>query len=233
MNAQQSVMSEIVWQPSPQRIAGANLTALMQSINAAFGAACTEYESLHRWSLANTDKFWRHLWEQCGVRGEPGATTLSDAGDILSARFFPDARINYAENLLRSRAADAEVIVFRAEDGRIRRFTYKKLCDAVSRMTQALQAAGVEKGDRVAAYMPNCPETIIAMLAATSLGAIFASASPDFGENGAVDRFGQITPKGLVTVDGYLYAGKTIPMLERVKAIAARLQGLEIGEAHV
>ena len=220
-------MSEIVWQPSPQRIAGANLTALMHSINTTFGANTTDYDSLHRWSLAHTGKFWRHLWDQCGVRGEPGATTLVDAGDILKARFFPDARVNYAENLLRPRAADNEVIVFRAEDGRIRRFTYKKLCDSVSRMTQALQAAGVEKGDRVAAYMPNCPETIIAMLAATSLGAIFASASPDFGENGAVDRFGQIAPKVLFTVDGYLYAGKTIPMLARVKAIAARLQGLE------
>ena len=203
------------------------MTALIASLNKTFDATITDYESLHRWSLAHTDRFWRHLWDVCGVRGEPGGTVLTDGTDMLKARFFPEARINYAENLLRPRAADAEAIVFRAEDGRTRRFTYRKLCDAVSRLKQALQAAGVEKGDRVAAYMPNCPDTIIAMLATTSLGAVFASASPDFGENGAVDRLGQITPKVLITVDGYHYAGKTIPLLARVKAIAARLTNLE------
>jgi acetoacetyl-CoA synthetase len=220
-------MSDIVWQPSPARIASANVTALAQRIAAAEGMELPDYAALHRWSVAHPDRFWRHVWDVCAVRGDPGPTVLVDGDAMLKARFFPEARLNYAENLLRPRAADSETIVFRGEDGRVRRFTYRKLCDAVARLAQAFQAMGVESGDRVAAYMPNCPETMVAMLAATSLGAVFASASPDFGTEGAVDRFGQIAPKVLVTVDGYLYAGKTIPLLARVKEIAARLPSVE------
>ena len=214
-----------MWRPSAERVAGANLTAFAQRAGARHGVALPDYSALHRWSVEQPEAFWRELWRDAGVIGDAGARTLVDRERMPGARFFPDARLNYAENLLAGRAARgaADALVFWGEDKVKRRFSNAELLSAVSRTAQALRAAGVGEGDRVAAYMPNMPETIIAMLATASLGAIWSSASPDFGAQGVLDRFGQIEPKVLFTVDGYWYNGKPQPILERVGSIAARL----------
>ncbi|MBM3512506.1 MAG: acetoacetate--CoA ligase [Alphaproteobacteria bacterium] len=219
-------MSDILWTPTAARVSGANITALMRDLGQEYSASFNDYRAFHAWTLREPEKFWLHVWDSCGVRGESGDVVVERFDKMPGAKWFPEATLNYAENLLRPRAPDAEVIVFMAEDGRRRSFTYKKLCAAVSRLAQALQSYGIQPGDRVAAYVPNCPEAIIAMLAVTSLGAVFTSASPDFGVAGALDRFGQVAPKALIAVDGYQYAGKTIPILDKVREIAAGLKSL-------
>jgi len=184
------------------------------------------YQSFWQWSVDHSDKFWSVLWDEMGVVGDKGARALVDGEDMLSARFFPDARVNYAENMLRKHDDDL-AMVFRAEQGEDVKITYAELHARVSVWQQALKDVGVGQGDRVAGYMPNMPETIIAMLATASLGAIWASASPDFGQQGVIDRFGQIEPTVLVCVDGYYYNGKEIDCLEKVKAIQPALNGLK------
>jgi acetoacetyl-CoA synthetase len=216
-------MSDILWTPSAARITSANITKLMADLGREYGQSFPDYAAFHRWSLMEPEKFWLHLWDACGVRGESGDVVLEHGDKMPGARWFPEATLNYAENLLRPRKSDAAMMVFRSEDGRRHHWTYKKTYESVSRLAKVLKDLGVEKGDRVAAYMPNCPETVIAMLAAVSLGAVFSSASPDFGVAGAVDRFGQIAPKVLFTVDGYLYAGKSIDVLGKAAEIAARV----------
>ncbi|HUH94034.1 MAG TPA: acetoacetate--CoA ligase [Casimicrobiaceae bacterium] len=216
-----------LWQPSARRIAGANLTAFADRIAARHGVALPDYSALYRWSLEQPEAFWRAIWSDAVV-GEAGARTLIDADRMPGARFFPDARLNYAENLLAGRAQRGaeDALVFWGEDKVKRRLSNADLVAAVSSVAQALRAEGVGQGDRVAGYLPNMPETIIAMLATASLGAIWSSASPDFGVQGVLDRFGQIEPKVLFTVDGYWYNGKPQPILERVGAIAAKLPTL-------
>jgi len=221
-------MSDILWTPSPARRADANITRLMADLGREYGLIFESYAAFHRWTLMEPEKFWLHLWDACGVRGESGDVVLEEADQrpgapLSNTKWFPEASLNYAENLLRPRKSDAAMMVFRSEDGRRHHWTYKKTYESVSRLAQVLKSLGVEKGDRVAAYMPNCPEVVIAMLAAVSLGAAFSSASPDFGVSGAVDRFGQIAPKVLFTVDGYLYAGKTISVLDKAAEIAAQI----------
>jgi len=219
-------MSDILWTPTPSRLAAANLTALMRNLGREYGREFKDYAAFHAFSLAEPEKFWLHLWDACGVRGESGDVVLEGRNRMPGARWFPEARLNYAENLLRTRAADAALMIFRGEDGQRHQWSYRRTCEAVSRLAQALRAQGVQRGDRVAAYMPNCPETVVAMLATAALGAVFSSASPDFGVAGAVDRFGQIAPKVLVTVDGYVYAGKTIAVLDKAAAIAAEIPSI-------
>ncbi|MDX2145057.1 MAG: acetoacetate--CoA ligase [Rhodospirillaceae bacterium] len=219
-------MSDILWTPSPARVAAAAMTKLMADLGAEYGQTFPDYAAFHRWTVREPEKFWLHVWDACGVRGESGDVVLADGDKMPGAKWFLEARLNYAENLLRSRTPDAEMMVFRGEDGRTQRWTYKRTYDAVSRLAQALKVIGVGPGDRVAAYMPNCPDTVIAMLAAVSLGAVFSSASPDFGVAGAVDRFGQIAPKVLFTVDGYVYAGKTIPVLEKAAEIGKAIPSI-------
>ncbi len=185
------------------------------------GRVLADYKALHAWSIDDREGFWNLVWDFCGVIGDKGQRIL-DADRMPGARFFPDARLNFAENLIR-RNDDRDAIVFRGEEGATRRLSWRDLNALVSRLQQSLAAAGVTAGDRVAAYLPNLPEAIAAMLAAASLGAVWSSASPDFGVQGVLDRFGQIEPKVLVTVDGYLYAGKTIPLAERLSQILAGL----------
>ncbi|MBL8643085.1 MAG: acetoacetate--CoA ligase [Rhodospirillaceae bacterium] len=220
-------MSSLLWSPSQSRIESANVTHLMAALAREYSVSFADYAAFHRWTLAEPEKFWLHLWDACGVRGESGDVVLEAGDKMPGAKWFPEATLNYAENLLRPRKADAEMMVFTREDGRRDVWTYKRTIDAVSRMAAALKAIGVGKGDRVAAYMPNCSETVIAMLAAVSLGATFSSASPDFGVGGAVDRFGQIEPKVLFTVDGYVYGGKSFGVLDKAGEIAARMPSLK------
>jgi acetoacetyl-CoA synthetase len=219
-------MTGPLWQPSAERIAATNLTAFSNHLRATRGLELAGYQALFDWSIDDIEDFWRAVWEFTGVIGEgPGEPGLVDGDKMPGARFFPEARLNFAENLLRRRD-DADALVFRAEDKVERRMSFAELYDRVSRLSQALAADGVGPGDRVAGFMPNMPETVIAMLATTALGAVWSSCSPDFGHQGVLDRFGQIEPKVLFCPDGYFYNGKTLPVLDKVAAFAAELPSL-------
>jgi acetoacetyl-CoA synthetase len=218
-------MVEPLWRPSPARIAQANLTAFAARVTQRHGVALPDYDALYAWSIADRASFWRELWDFAAVIGEPGARTLQDGELMPGSRWFPDARLNYAENLLGRRARDdaGDALVFWGEDKIKRRMSHAELYANVARTVQALRASGVVKGDRVAGYLPNMPEAIIATLATSAIGAIWSSASPDFGVQGVLDRFGQIEPKVLFTVDGYWYNGKPQPILDKVALISERL----------
>jgi acetoacetyl-CoA synthetase len=220
-------MSEPLWRPSAEWIAAANLTRFRQDAAAAAGRSLPDYAALHAWSIAEPAAFWRLVWSFCGVIGEIGAAPhLVDGDRMPGARFFPAARLNYAENLLRRRD-DADAIVFRGEDKAERRLSHRGLYDLVSRLRQAMAAHGIGPGDRVAGFVPNLPETLAAMLATASLGAVWTSCSPDFGARGVIDRFGQTAPRLLVTADGYHYAGKTHDSLARVAEFLPELPTVE------
>jgi len=211
-----------LWSPSPERIAQARITAFMKLVNERHRLRIEDYASLHAWSVANLEDFWSDLWDFGGVIGERGTRVLADGDKMPGARFLPDATLNFAENLLRHRR-EADALVFWGEDKVRRRMAWGDLHGEVSRMQQALAAAGVEAGDRVAAFMPNMAETLVAMLGAASLGATFTSCSPDFGVQGVLDRFGQVEPKVLVCCDGYYYNGKSIDTLPRLAQIVREL----------
>ena len=215
-----------MWQPSAERIAQANLTRFMEMVRENLGADLRDYAQLYDWSIAEPEAFWRSVWSFTGVIGASGEAVLADRHRMPGAKWFPEARLNFAENLLRRRD-DGVAIVFRGEDRAKATLTYAGLYDEVSRLAQALRAAGVVPGDRVAGYLPNMPAAVVAMLAATSLGATWSSCSPDFGVQGVLDRFGQIEPKILFAADGYYYGGKTIDVLPRLREIVERLPGVE------
>src|SRR5690606_33272077 len=166
--------------------------------------------------------FWPLVWDFCGLIGERGERVLVDGDRMPGARFFPDARLNFAENLLK-KSGPSEALVFRGEDKVERVLSWDDLRALVSRLQQLFRAHGVQPGDRIAAMMPNMPETIAAMLAATSLGAIWSSCSPDFGEQGVLDRFGQIEPVLFIAPDGYWYAGKRIEVGAKIAAVLDRM----------
>jgi acetoacetyl-CoA synthetase len=218
-----------LWQPSPERIAKANMTAFARRAEDVAGRRLPDYAALWKWSNDEREAFWRLLWDYAGVIGERGERTLIDGDRMPGARWFPDARLNYAENLLATRGADdaTDAIVFRGEDREQKRVTHGELRDVASRVAAALRAADIGKGDRVAAYVANIPEAIVAMLGATSLGAIWSSCSPDFGVRGVLDRFSQIEPRVLVTVDGYWYNGKAVPVADKLREIVAGLPTVE------
>jgi acetoacetyl-CoA synthetase len=197
-----------------------------------------DYQALHRWSVSHPERFWPHLWRYCGVvaddpgGGDPwesvgrGLDRMAPPDPERGPRWFPGARLNFAENLLRYRD-HVEALVSWNETGRRGALTYAELATSVESAAAALRAHGIKAGDRVAAFMPNIPETIIAMLAAASVGAIWSSCSPDFGVKGVLDRFGQIAPRVLFTADGYRYAGKDIDSLRRVADIAEAIAAIE------
>jgi acetoacetyl-CoA synthetase len=220
-------MSQPLWQPAAERIAHANLTAFIAHARDRWQADVTDYADLYRWSIEVPEQFWQSVWAFCGVIAEtPGGHVLVDGDRMPGAHWFPDARLNFAQNLLRRRD-DGIALIFRGEDRVTGRITCAELYSEVSRLAQALRAAGVTAGDRVAGYMPNLPGTVIAMLAATSIGAVWSSCSPDFGVQGVLDRFGQIEPKILFAADGYFYNGKTIDVLPRLRELAARMPSVE------
>ena len=218
-----------LWTPSAARIEHANVTEFARRVAREHDAGVTDYASLWRWSIANKAAFWRSLWDFAGVVGTPGQRVLVDEDRMPGARWFPEAQLNYAQNILERKPADdrSDALVFRGEDKAARRMSHAELHAAVSQFAQALKAMGVAAGDRVAAYLPNMPETIVAVLGTSAVGAIWSSCSPDFGVEGVVDRFGQIGPRVLVAVDGYWYNGKAIPTLDKVAAIVARLPTVE------
>jgi len=207
-----------LWQPSPQRAAGTQLARFMRL------AGKSNYADLHDWSIRSPGEFWELVWKFGHVRGEPGLRRLINPERMPGAQFFPEAKLNFAQNLLRDRDA-TPAIVFWGEDRVKRYLSRRELHDLVSRLAQALRAAGVGKGDRVAGYLPNLPEGVAAMLAAASIGAIWSSCSPDFGVQGVLDRFGQIEPKVFFCADGYLYGGKEFDATQKSREILAGLPG--------
>ncbi|MGN6468581.1 MAG: acetoacetate--CoA ligase [Rhizobiaceae bacterium] len=214
-------MSEApLWSPSPAAIAASPMAAFMQAASRASNSDLGDYDRLHEWSVENREAFWSLVWDHCGVIGEKGERVLVDGDRMPGAAFFPDARLNFAENLLRKKGA-GDAIVFRGEDKVSRRLSWDDLHALVSRMQQLFLAEGVRAGDRIAAMMPNMPETVAGMLAAASLGAIWSSCSPDFGVQGVLDRFGQIEPVLFIAADGYWYNGRRIDIGEKVAAALA------------
>jgi acetoacetyl-CoA synthetase len=218
-----------LWEPSPERIAKATITDFTRALAGRSGTALSDYHALWRWSVENPAAFWNAIWDYTGVIGERGARTLVDGDRMPGAKWYPDARLNFAQNLLERRRADdaGDALVFWGEDKVRRRLSHAELHQAVSRFASALAALGVRPGDRIAGFLPNMPEAIVAMLAGSARGAIWSSCSPDFGVQGVLDRFGQIQPRVLVTVDGYWYNGKAISILDKVAEIVARLPSLE------
>ncbi|MDW9788514.1 acetoacetate--CoA ligase [Sinorhizobium meliloti] len=199
--------------------------AFMKRCNDKFGVALASYADLHAWSVAERASFWSMVWDFCGVRGEKGAEVLVDEGDMFEARFFPDGVLNFAENLLAGeRYPSDDALVFRGEDKVSYRWTWAELRDWVSRLQQAFRAHGIREGDRIAAMLPNMPETVACMLAAASIGAVWASCSPDFGDKGVLDRFGQIEPKLFITCDGYWYNGKHQDLAAKIRSVASGLR---------
>ena len=215
-------MTEL-WRPSAGRMAAANLTRFMQCLNARRGTQLHDYAQLYAWSLAEPEQFWSELVRFADVRGDFSAgPVLENPTRMPGARFFPNAQLNFAENLLKF-DDEQPALVFRNERGTRRVLSYRELRLEVGRIAEGLRAAGVGPGDRVAGFMPNLPEAAIAMLATASVGAIWSSCSPDFGVHGVLDRFGQIAPKVLFSADGYFYAGKKLDSLEPMAAVLAKI----------
>jgi acetoacetyl-CoA synthetase len=206
------------------------MAAFTAAAERAAGHVFPDYEALHRWSVLDPAGCWGLLWDFLELRATtPFTRVLEHPERMPGARWFPGARLNFAEHLLRHAAAraDATAVVFRCENGEREALTFAELREQVGAVSAWLRSVGVEPGDRVAAILPNRPEAIVGMLAAASIGAVWSSASPDFGVDGVVDRFGQIEPKVLIGVDGYHYAGRRIDVRERLAAVAARLPTLE------
>ena len=229
-----------VWTPGPARVARANLTRFIERVRGTASGAeqVSDLATLYDWSVAHPEAFWPAVWEFCGVVAEqrPGHAPWDQVGvgldrmappdPVLGPRWFPGVRLNFAENLLRY-DDERDALVFWNEEGRQAAVSYRALRRRVARVAAALAADGVGAGDRVAGYLPNMPEAVIAMLAAASLGAVWSSCSPDFGANGVYDRFGQIGPRVLIVADGYRYAGKRIDILPRVREIRDRIPAIE------
>jgi acetoacetyl-CoA synthetase len=219
-------MSEAIWSPGPVRRQTANINRFMDLVRSELDPGISGYQDLHRYSIENPAEFWRAIWEFCEIVGYPGKIVVTGLDKFPGAKWFPGARLNFAENLLRHRD-DQAAILFKSETGETSEISYRELYTAVARTAAALKTAGVETGDRVAAYMPNLPETVIAMLATTSIGAIWSSCSPDFGIDGVVDRLGQIAPKVLFCAAAYSYNGKTHDCLDKVKGIVKAIPSIE------
>ncbi|MEL6752099.1 MAG: AMP-binding protein, partial [Pseudomonadota bacterium] len=200
-------LSNPLWTPSSERVEASNLTAFARRCVEDGAPEGTDYTAFHRWSVENDEAFWANVWNDASIIGERGDPVIERGAPIKGTRFFPEAELSFAENLLRG-AGSGDAIVFRGEDAEKRKLSFDQLRALVSQLQQAMRAAGVSKGDRVAAMVPNLPETVACMLAANSIGAVWSSCSPDFGVQGVLDRFAQINPTLFIACDGYRYNGK-------------------------
>jgi acetoacetyl-CoA synthetase len=220
-------MSEPLWTPSPERIRVANITRFLEHVRQECAPEVASQKALYQWSVDHPEKFWPQVWAFCGIKASKHwDKVLVDGNKMPGAQWFSGSRLNFAENLLRYRD-ERPALVFRGENGERAALTYKELYRQVAGCADALRKSGVTSGDRVAGFMPNRHETVIAMLAATSLGAVWSSCSPDFGINGVLDRFGQIEPKVLITTDGYHYGTKVIDSLERIRGVLEKLPSVQ------
>ena len=218
-------MTGSLWQPSKSAIAQSQMAQFAEQAGVVAAAADVEYQQLWQWSVDNRQQFWKEIWQQFEIIGEMGDVVLAH-DEMPGAQWFPKAKLNFAENLLRRRDY-ADAIVFVAEDGSRRAITFAQLAEQVRCLRTSLMHAGVGEGDRVAAYLPNVPEAIIAMLATSSLGAVWSSCSPDFGVAGVIDRFGQIEPKVLLGCVAYTYKSKVIDVSDKLREIVGGLPSVE------
>ena len=220
-------MAVPLWAPSAEKVENANMTRFIGYVNQRFGLALADYPQLYDWSVTDIPSFWASVWEFAEIKhSRPPQTIVDDVNKMPGAKWFSGAELNFAENLVRYRD-DRVALIFKGEGREPRRLTYAELYKQVAGLARAMKGAGVTKGDRVAGFMPNMIEAVIAMLAATSLGAVWSSCSPDFGIKGVLDRFGQIEPKILFTADGYFYGGKSFDSLDRVGGIIRELPATE------
>ena len=214
----------VVWTPSQDQILNSNLKKFTEFVEENTGKHFKSYDELHHFSISNPE-FWRFIIEFFKVEGEWNGP-IYEGENIFSAQWFPQSKLNFAENMLKNRSDD-EALIFRCEDRISKTLSFAELYNQVSKTAQHLKELGVTKGDRVAGFLPNFAGSIVAMLATASVGAIWSSCSPDFGEQGVIDRFGQIEPKVLFCVDGYFYNGKTHNCLDKIKSFTARLPSLK------
>jgi acetoacetyl-CoA synthetase len=220
-------MAKRLWTPSEQRIKQSNMYRFLSTVNERFKKNFHAYAELYEWSIENIPEFWATFWDFADIiASKTYDQVVDDLGKMPGAKWFSGSRLNFAQNLLRYRD-DRIALIFNGESRVVRKMTYRELCDEVARVAKALKDAGVEKGDRVVGFMPNMPETIIAMLAAASMGATWSSCSPDFGIKGVLDRFGQIQPKVLFTADAYFFKGNKIGSLERIANIIKELPSIQ------
>ena len=220
-------MAKLLWKPSQERINSTNLKRFMDFINKKHEQNFTEYDTLYRWSIDNISDFWSSMWEFADIKASaPYTEVIDDPQKMPGAKWFTGARLNFAENLLRYRD-DHVALIFKGEAPASVKMTYAELYKEVAQVARSLKDAGVREGDRMVGFIPNMPQTIIAMLAATSVGATWSSCSPDFGIKGVLDRFGQIQPRILFTADGYYFKGKKIDSLERISDILKQLPSVE------
>ena len=220
-------MSKMLWEPSEGKIRSSNLYRFMQLVNDKYDLDFKEYSQLYQWSVNRIPDFWATMWDFAEIKAsQPFDQVIDNVTRMPGATWFSGARLNFTENLLRYRD-DHVALIFKGEDHETRKMTYAELYEEVARVAQSLRECGVKEKDRVAGFMPNMPETIIAMLAAASIGATWSSCSPDFGIKGVLDRFGQIKPKVLFTTDGYWFKGKRLDCLERIANILNELPSIE------
>ncbi|KAA3642563.1 MAG: acetoacetate--CoA ligase [Proteobacteria bacterium] len=218
---------QALWQPNPQHIKKSQLSQFIDYVNQKHKLSLSDYSQLHQYSIDNRALFWRDVVAFCGlIYHQDAHTDLQDDGHMIEAQWFVGMTLNFAENLLRKNDDDI-ALSFTDENNATRQYSYRQLHQQVACYQQKLKQCGVTKGDRVVGFMPNIPETVMAMLATTSLGAVWSSTSPDFGINGVVDRFGQIEPKVMFCANAYYYNGKTHNCLEKVKHINAQIDSIE------
>lgn len=215
-----------LWVPTQTQIDESLLWKFIAYVSDKYDLSIGDYAELYDWSIGEKEKFWSSVWDYCGVIGEKGERILENGDDIEKAVWFPEAKLNFAENLLQEKS-DNPAIFFQAEDKVISELSWKQLYEQVASVAAWLKSAGVTRGDRVAGLLPNMAESAVAMLASTSLGAVWTSTSPDFGKESVIDRFGQTMPKVLFTVDGYFYNGKVIDIREKVSGILQELPTIE------
>ena len=216
-----------IWTPSEDRIKNSNIMKYISYVNEKYGKNFSNYNELYEWSINDLENFWESVSDWVGIKYSKKHEKVLGSTQMPGAKWFVGAELNFAENLLRHSNKDKPALIFKGEGQPIRTITYKELYSKVAKLAKSLKDAGVKKGDRVAGFMPNMPETVIAMLAATSIGAIWSSCSPDFGFKGVMDRFGQIEPTVLFTADGYFYNGKTFNSLERVKTVLNEIKSIK------
>ncbi|MEO1956692.1 MAG: acetoacetate--CoA ligase [Methylophilaceae bacterium] len=220
-------MNKQLWTPSQSRIENSQVWPFAQNINKRYDLSLNSYSELYDWSIDNIPEFWKNIWESNEViHSTPYSSVVDDIHKMPGATWFADSRLNFAENLLRFRDGQTAVH-FWGEDQIKKQLSYAELFAEVEKLTHSLREMGLTKGDRVAAFMPNIPETLIAMLATASIGAVWSSTSPDFGIKGVLDRFQQINPKVVIAADGYLYGGKYISTLDKLNAIVESLPSVE------
>ena len=225
--AKDIISNSVMWKPSDEKIKSSQMFKFIKVINNKYNKDFISFAELHSWSINNKSDFWSCIWDFFEIIGSKGNTPYIDPENQMpGSKFFPNGKLNYSENML-SGNVSGTAIVFKSEDKIRREVSWKELKTQVATLANYLKKEGIVKGDRVVAYMPNMPETVIMMLATSSIGAIFSSASPDFGVDGVLDRFGQIKPKILLTTDGYWYNGKEVNIINKVLDVVKSLPSLQ------